>query len=398
MIDERTILRTYRKRFGHEAQLLARAPGRVNLIGEHTDYNGGFVLPIAIDRDVAIAAAETRESTVRIYSVQFDETVEIPLSYEGVVPLPGTWASYVLGVMREFQLRGYTLPSLTAVIDGDVPLGAGLSSSAALEVATAALLDAMVAAGMDGRTLALLAQDAENGPCVGMQCGIMDQFISANARIGRALQLDCHSLQADYIRFAEDAPTVVILDSGRQRGLVDSEYNQRRAECTVALSALRTAGGEDFPTLRHVPADMLERHASSLDPIVARRARHAITENGRVHDFADAIQEGDWTRAGRRLLQSHASLRDDYQVSCPELDWIVEHAMQIDGVHGCRMTGAGFGGSAVALAEERAIPALSGTMADRYAAEFGRALTVYTTHPAPGAHVSVIATPTPEMV
>lgn len=369
--------------FGQRPELYGSAPGRVNLIGEHTDYNGGFVLPVAIERNVLIAAASANDANGRLYSVQHGESF-VPGSDS---PSPGSWPSYFLAVADQFHRLGHIVPPLDVLIDGDVPLGAGLSSSAAYEVAVAMVLNEVTGAGLSKPEIALLAQAAENGPYVGVQCGIMDQFVSANAILGRALLLDCHSLQFTTPEFAEPAPLIVVINSMKKRGLVESAYNERRAQCERALKIIRESSNREIPSLRHVTGNDLEKGGSRLSPQEAARVAHNLSENSRVMDFAHLMREGAWEQAGQCLYASHRSLRDDYEVSCAELDSIVEIASTIPGVHGCRMTGGGFGGCCVALAEESAVEPLMEKLAKEYTPRFDLEPTVLVTKPADGASV-----------
>lgn len=381
MIDERRHQERFAEIFGRPPAVLGSGPGRVNLIGEHTDYNGGFVMPAAIERNVLLAAAPAANGAGRLFSVQHEEVFDAA----NAPGKPGSWPSYYFAVLEMFRQRGSDPPALDVLIDGDVPLGAGLSSSAAYEVATAMMLNHLLEAGLNRTEIALLAQAAENSPLVGMRCGIMDQFASANGEEGKALRLDCHTLHFLPAQFAEPAPLILIINSMKRRGLVDSAYNERRQQCEEALEILRRETGASIETLRHVSAEQLAQHAGVLTPDQRKRVAHNLSENQRVAAFADAIAVGRWETAGELLYASHASLRDDYQVSCAELDAIVDAARETPGLYGCRMTGAGFGGCCVALVKEEALEPLRALLARNYTPRFNLEPTLLITRPAAGA-------------
>jgi galactokinase len=385
MIDPTQLQEQFAQVYGTRPTLLASGPGRVNLIGEHTDYSGGFVLPAAIERHVLIAAAPADARSTRLYSVK--HRVLHACNPATLPPKPGSWPSYFLAVQDQFVRRGCTIPPLDVVIDGDVPLGAGLSSSAAYGVAAACLYNRILGTGLTPTELALLAQAAENGPLIGMRCGIMDQFISANGQDGKAVLLDCHSLEFRLVEFARPSPLILVINSMKQRGLVESAYNERRSQGEEALRVFQGLCSEKPATLRHITADDFARHEARLTPQQRRRVRHNLTENARVLAFATAVEAGDWAAAGKLLYASHESLRDDYEVSCPELDAIVELARATPGVHGCRMTGAGFGGCCVALVEEPAVELLREALALGYTSRFNLEPQLLVTRPSRGASV-----------
>lgn len=387
MIDPIEHQEKFARIFGIQPTLLASGPGRVNLIGEHTDYSGGFVLPAAIERRVLLAAGPAASGTTRLFSVRHDEFH----TQHAAAPLkPGSWPSYFLAVEDQFRRRGHAPPALDVLIDGDVPLGAGLSSSAAYGVAAAVLYDELLGTALNPTQLALLAQAAENGPLIGMRCGIMDQFISANGQEGKAVLLDCHNLDSRLVEFARPSPLILVINSMKQRGLVESAYNERRTQCEEALAIFREHSPEKPETLRHVTVEQFARHGHRLSPLQRQRVRHNLTENARVLAFATAVETGDWSAAGKLLYDSHESLRDDYQVSCPELDAIVAEARTTPGVYGCRMTGAGFGGCCVALVEQHAIGDLQERLARNYTPRFHLEPQVLVTRPSRGAEVTVL--------
>ncbi len=349
MISSENVAKVFAEQFSRQPVWIARAPGRVNIIGEHTDYNGGFVLPCAINRDIVLVAAPCEERVLRLYSLNYGERFDIDLSRPLALPKRRGWYSYLLATAAQFVQRGFELPGLEVAIEGDVPLGSGLSSSAALEVGMATLLNHILEAGLSSVEVALLAQAAEHSPFVGVRCGIMDQFASALGSKDQAILLDCHTHEFEGVPLDGGAFEIVIIDSMKRRGLVDSAYNERREACEQGLEILRENSGVEYPSLRHVPREVFESCQVDLQEIICKRVRHNISENERVVCFAQLAREGNWEDAGRLLYESHASLRDNFEVSCIELDAIVDAAAKVPGVLGCRMTGAGFGGCAVAM-------------------------------------------------
>jgi galactokinase len=322
---------------------LFQAPGRVNLIGEHTDYNDGFVLPMAINRQVMLAACLRADTQVRLWSASFAQDSEFSL--DAVAPEPrAPWSNYVRGVAYVLQQQGYPLRGMDAAIVGNVPIGSGLSSSAAIEVATAIAWRDLCGLDIPAVDLALLCQRAEN-EFVGMKCGIMDQFIAALGASGHALLIDCRSLWFDRVELPPGM-SVVVCDTMKRRGLVDSEYNQRRRECEQGVELLRSHLPQAV-ALRDVTAEDLARYAHTLPATVLKRCRHVVSEIERTLQAVAVLRGGDVHEFGRLMDLSHASLRDDYEVSCAELDTMVEIARGIAGCLGARMTGAGFGGCTV---------------------------------------------------
>ncbi|MBX7244501.1 MAG: galactokinase [Candidatus Sumerlaeaceae bacterium] len=371
MISDEMVVEGFRERYARDPQFIAHAPGRVNLIGEHVDYAGGFVLPVAIDLEVRMAAAPRVDDMVTVSSAHFKNDASFQLSSFSPSNGAGGWGGYFFGVLDYFRAKGAPLTGMDVWVASDIPMGVGLSSSAAFEVASAMLFQAMAGTSLAPREIALLAQAAENGPYVGMQCGIMDQFISAMAVEDHALLIDCHSLESNAVPIDPAKARIVIINSMKKRGLVDSEYNARRRESAEGLARLRELSGTEFPTLRHVPAEVFERFAGSLESMVCKRVRHHVTENQRTLRFVEALRHGRVAEAGALLYESHASLRDDYEVSCPELDFLSAAARGIDGVLGCRMTGGGFGGCVVALVEPESTDEFLDSICDRFAKCFG---------------------------
>ena len=360
--------------FEGQADVTVQAPGRVNLIGEHTDYNEGFVFPAAIDRWAVVAARSRVDSRVRIYSAMHEEVAEFQV--DDVLVAQGNWADYPKGVVREFQKLGHSLCGFDAAIVGNVPMGAGLSSSAAVEMAVGKGLVVLNRIEINGPDLALLGQRAENH-FVGVNCGIMDQFISANGRAGHALFLDCRDLSFELVPLFGDGVQIVICNSGVTRGLTDSAYNDRRSACESGVSLLAGAMGADIRALRDVSMEMLDVYGGALSDTVLKRCRHVITENERTQRAVALLKDGDLWGFGQLMVVSHESLRDDYEVSGKELDLLVEIALNVPGVLGARMTGAGFGGCTVNVVERDAVPVLTDAINERYSRTTGLTPEIY---------------------
>jgi galactokinase len=348
----------FAENFDRPAQWLAAAPGRVNLIGEHTDYNNGFVLPMAIGRHTVIAAAPNGTSHISLRSTAGAAAV-IDLAQPLRPGARGDWTNYFAGVAAGFRARGASLPGLDVAVCSDMPLGGGLSSSAALEVAAATLLEAVTGGKIDPVEKALLCQRAEQ-EFAGVPCGIMDQFVSTLAREDHLLLLDCQSRQLEFVPFTDPAVTVLVINTQVRHELAGGEYAVRRRQCEAAAKIL------GVPSLREATTAQLEDARGRMDATVHRRARHVIGEIDRTLRAAAAVRAGDWPGVGQLMFASHDSLREDYEVSCAELDAVVEVATGIGldgGVFGCRMTGGGFGGCAVALVKTAAAEEVSETIA-----------------------------------
>ncbi len=364
------VAREFTAHFAAEPALVVRAPGRVNIIGEHTDYNDGFVLPMAIERAVYIACRPTGDDEVKVHSLDFDETGQFTFaSIRELAPGVEGWLEYIKGTSWAMQDAGHSLTGWEGVVAGDVPVGAGLSSSAALEMATARVFTELAGIEWDAAAMALLGQRAEN-KWVGVNCGIMDQMISAAGRAGHALLLDCRSLESELVPLPESI-AMVVLDTGTRRGLVDSAYNERRAQCEVAA---RFFGVE---ALRDVDEHAFAKKMRGLDEVVRRRALHVIAENARTVRAVAAMRAGDSPTLGRLMDESHASLRDDFEVSSAALDGMVEVARAQPGCYGARMTGAGFGGCVVALVEEERAADFAAAVVPAYARQTGNEPSAY---------------------
>ena len=364
----------FAERFGGRPELVVRAPGRVNLIGEHTDYNEGFVLPMAIDREVRLALRPRRDGRVVVRALDVGQEVE----FDANAPAKGSgWAEYLKGVAWSLGEEGIELRGFDATMSGNVPRGSGLSSSAALELATARAFWAATGFDWEPGSIARICQRAENG-WLGVRSGIMDQLASAAGREGHALLIDCRSLAVEPVPLPPGT-AVLVLDTATRRALVSSAYNERREQCEEAARQLGV-GSLREATLRNV-----EEAAADLGPLLLRRARHVVGENGRTLAAAAAMRAGDSAELGRLMDASHASLRDDFEVSSAALDVIAECARSQPGCLGARLTGAGFGGCAVALVEEPQAAAVAQAVTECYRTTTGREPQVYICRAAAGA-------------
>ncbi|NRF24491.1 galactokinase [Vibrio coralliilyticus] len=350
---------------------IIQAPGRVNLIGEHTDYNDGFVLPCAINYQTVVAAAKRDDSRVRVIAVDYDNQVdEFDLAEEITFQQDKMWANYIRGVVKFLLQRGYDIQGADLAVSGNVPQGAGLSSSAALEVVIGQTFKVLYNLEMTQAEVALNGQQAEN-EFVGCNCGIMDQMISAEAMENHAMLLDCRSLETQPVSMPEDM-AVVIINSNKKRGLVDSEYNTRREQCEEAA---RIFGAK---ALRDVSIEQFNAKVSELDELVAKRARHVITENDRTVEAAQALCNHDMKRMGELMAQSHASMRDDFEITVTEIDTLVEMVKEVIGDQGgVRMTGGGFGGCIVALVPPALVDEVKSAVEAKYKAVTGLKESIY---------------------
>jgi galactokinase len=361
--------------------LLFKAPGRVNLIGEHTDYNDGFVLPAAIDLATYIAAAAREDRRLNVRSLQFDNDFSCDL---GVTEPPRAkdWTDYVQGVALVLHGAGFPIRGTDLLIDSDLPMGAGLSASAALEVGVGLALATVSGATIGATELALLCQRAEN-EFVGARCGIMDQFVSCHGIAGSALLLDCRSLTARPVTIARSA-RLLIADTMVRHQIATGDYNQRRRECEEAVTRL-SAALPRLTKLRDLSEENLIEHAALLPPELLRRARHVVTENARTLRAAQALDAGDLAECGRLMSASHKSLKDDYQVSCSELDIMVAAAQRLPGVYGARMMGGGFGGCSINLVAATEAEQIMDRLAASYAEATGVAPKIFCCVPGAGA-------------
>ena len=391
------VKKLFAEKFGQEPSIVVRAPGRVNLIGEHTDYNEGYVLPVAIDREMMIAARmtdasevanETGElagSQVHLFSRDYGESDSF--SIENIKAHPDKdWTNYLRAVLKIFQDSGYKIPAFNAVLSGDVPQGAGLSSSAAFEVAVAWMLKEFLSLEISDSQLALLCQRAEN-EFIGVQCGIMDQFISVMGKAEAAVMIDCRNLRCKTVPLplADKQLCIVITNSGVRRGLVDSAYNERRLSCQEGAKELaRLLNRSDIKSLRDVRLDEFMSISSSLPVTLSKRCHHVISENERVLLAVAALENDDLEDFGQLMNASHESLKNYFEVSCPEIDFLVEAAQAHEGVLGSRITGGGFGGCTVTLMPQSSLDSYLAQVVPKYARHTGCKAEVYVCTPSPG--------------
>jgi galactokinase len=370
----------FQAKFGAAPQMVIQAPGRVNLIGEHTDYNDGLVLPCAIDYKTVISASARSDRTVRVIAADYGDQLDEYSLDAPIVPREDIqWANYVRGVVKELVEMGLPVTGMDLAIAGDVPQGAGLSSSASLEVAVCRTFATQPGfEGLSMTDMALIGQRAENR-FVGCQCGNMDQIISANGVQGHALLIDCRSLETRATPIPSNA-SIVIINSKVRRGLVESAYNERREQCEAAA---RHFG---VPALRDVDLALLESKGKELDELTFRRARHVITENARVEQAVQALAAGDLVRMGELMEASHASMRDDFEITVPPIDHLVDIVKKVvKSSGGVRMTGGGFGGCVVALVPHEHVDAVRAAIEQQYRSPSGEAAVVYVCRATAGA-------------
>jgi galactokinase len=364
------IFETYQSKFDTQVTpRLFQAPGRVNLIGEHTDYNDGFVLPAAIDRKIVVAANSREDNQVNVYAQNFEQWDRFDMQKEISLLPENAWGNYIRSMAWSLLQQGYKIRGMDVVIAGNIPIGAGLSSSAALEVAIGFALLQLSEVEIQRKSLAQAAQRAEND-FVGMRCGIMDQFISCLGQVDCAMLIDCRNLSY-WAKPLPSQASIVIVDSGVHRGLMDMEYNTRREECENAAKHFGVAA------LRDINMETFQSRAHELSAAVRRRAHHDISENDRTLAAAAALEVDDLTAFGNLMLTSHSSLRDDFEVSCVELNMLVDIASSAKGVYGARLTGAGFGGCMVALVEQQAADSFVSTIQAHYQSATGRQAAAY---------------------
>jgi galactokinase len=376
-------VQAYRHHFGTKPELLLRAPGRVNLIGEHTDYNDGFVLPAAIDRETVVAAGRTSDSTLTAVAADFGDHLDSFALDQPIGPVQAGWANYVRGVAQSMMADGIPLAGAQMAIAGNVPLGSGLSSSAALEVAVGNALAAIAGQAIEPTRMAKIAQRAEN-EFVGCACGIMDQLISARGEAGHALLIDCRTLDCTPVSIP-DGVSIIIAHSGVRHAHAGGEYNDRRLQCETAARHYGVAA------LRDLDLAALEKGKNGLDTTAYRRARHVVTENARTEAAAEALKHGDLQRLGELMAQSHASMRNDFEITVPAVDSLAEiMAAPLAGpggmLHGgARMTGGGFGGCVVAVAPDDCVASVVKAVVDHYRTPEGLTADIFVCQPSAGA-------------
>jgi galactokinase len=366
------IIEKFKETFNTDPMVI-RSPGRVNLIGEHTDYNNGFVMPAAINKAIYMAVSRRDDDLIHIVSQ------DLELSYLGdiarVVPSSLHWPDYILGVVQQVQSLGYKVGGFNCVFGGDIPLGAGMSSSAALECATAFSLNELFGLKMDPLTMVKLSQKAEN-EFVGVKCGIMDQFASMFGRRNHVIRLDCQSLEYEYVPFNTDGIRIVLLDTNVKHSLASSEYNTRRQQCEAGV-ALIQAHYPEVRSLRDATLEMLDKHVAPADALVYQRCQYVVEENLRLLAAGEDLKKGDIEAFGQKMFATHEGLSRKYAVSCPELDFLVEQVKGRPGVIGARMMGGGFGGCTINLVREAVIDELVAELTPAYARAMNKELKVY---------------------
>lgn len=367
------IERAFTSRFDSES-ILIQSPGRVNLIGEHTDYNEGFVLPAAIDKVIILGFAPNQTNKIRLYSVDMEESCEIELSND-LQKSDYQWANYILGVVDQLQKRGDSIEGFDCVFGGDIPIGAGLSSSAALEGGVVLGLSKLFDLSISKTEMAEIGQAAENH-FVGMQCGIMDQFVNIQGKEGHALKLDCRSLEFELYPFRRSDIKIILCDTNVHRELTSSEYNIRRQQCEEGVQTLKNFD-YDIQSLRDVDLHTLKKHMGDFTPVVFERCLFILEENDRVEAACKALENDDLETFGKLMYESHNGLRDLYEVSCKELDALVEIAETLDGVFGSRMMGGGFGGCTINLVKNEFVDEFVRSVEAQYSKKIGDGLEIY---------------------
>ncbi|MCF8341474.1 MAG: galactokinase [Chitinophagaceae bacterium] len=362
----------YQETFGCKPQVFA-SPGRINFIGEHTDYNNGWVLPAAIDKAVYLAIGIAEGTNGKWISVDFKDTVEVDFS--NITKHKKQWVNYLLGMVQQFKLRGHSIPAFNVVLASDIPIGAGLSSSAALECVTGFAINEIHQLGYTLKDIALIAQQAEN-QFIGLQCGIMDMFASLHGKEGFVMRLDCKTLDFEYFPIPLNDYKIVLIDTGVKHSLASSEYNVRRLQCEEGVSVLKYFYPE-ITSLRDVTIEMIELHKEKLAPIVLKRCKFVLQENNRVHEVCKLLDKGLLHEAGAILYQSHEGLKNDYEVSCPELDLLVDLVKDNPYCMGARMMGGGFGGCTINIIHKDHIATLMETIDPIYSAATGKKIQMY---------------------
>ncbi|MGD9994320.1 MAG: galactokinase [Salinivirgaceae bacterium] len=351
----------FEARFGTNP-ILVKSPGRVNLIGEHTDYNDGFVLPAAVDVAIYFACKPNKSNTFRLYSFDLDDSYETPV--DKIDKCNKHWANYLLGVIAQFTKVGKNIQGFDCVFGGDIPMGAGMSSSAALETGLAFAINYMEDLGFETIDLVKFSQKAEH-EYAGVQCGIMDQFASMHGKINRVIKLDCRSLDYSYYPLDMSEQILVLVNTGVKHSLASSAYNKRRQECEAGVALLQKHQPE-IRSLRDVSLAFIQAHQNEFDPLIYKRCTYVIEENLRLENACKALDEQDFVSFGKQMFGSHEGLKNKYEVSCKELDHLVDLAKSINGVLGARMMGGGFGGCTINLVKKDAVKIFEETIKANY--------------------------------
>ncbi|MDX1908841.1 MAG: galactokinase [Bacteroidia bacterium] len=368
----------------HTAHVLAYAPGRINLIGEHTDYNDGYVLPAAVDKGITFAVARTDTPVISLYARDLDQTVTADI--RDLKPVETTWANYLLGVVDQLLKKGYTLGGFNCVFGGNLPSGAGMSSSAALESGMIVALDNLFGLQLDRMEMARLGQMAEH-TFVGMKCGIMDQFSSLMGKAGHVVLLDCRSLAYQYVPFNAAKYSLLLVDTKVHHELASSEYNNRRKECEAGVKRLQLHYPEVL-SLRDVTVEMLQEHRESFHPLIYKRCLYVVEENARVLQAVEGLKASDYAAAGKLMYASHEGLSYDYEVSCRELDFLVNQASKDSRILGARMMGGGFGGCTINLVPTQHAQESSERLQELFAEKYGYQPDAYTVQIHNGAYIA----------
>jgi galactokinase len=370
------IYKIFKEKFGNSSKsIIIRSPGRINLIGEHTDYNEGFVLPAAIDKAIVLAAASRNDAYFHLVSADLND--ECIVDADNLRKSSKQWPNYLLGVIDQLQKTGLCPGGVNVVFGGDIPIGAGLSSSAALEAGFIFALNESFNMGIDKLDMVKMAQKAEH-EYAGVQCGIMDQFINIYAKDKTVLKLDCRSLEYQYFPFQRDDLRIILCETPTRRDLATSEYNIRRNQCETGVALLRRYDGT-IKSLRDVQMEFLMEHRKQFDPVVFRRCRYVLEENDRVLRSCEDLRRNDMVSFGRRMYEAHAGQRDDYEISCSDLDILVELASGLDGVLGARMMGGGFGGCTINIVEKSKSEDFLESISHEYKRRTGSNLKTHTT-------------------
>ncbi len=380
-----SVLKKFKELFNEEP-LLIRSPGRVNLIGEHTDYNMGFVLPAAIDKAIYFAITPRNDETCSVFSLDMNDSIQYQVS--SIRKQEKSWPNYLMGIVDQLNKRGHKIRGFNCVFGGDIPLGAGLSSSAALGAGLAFALNHIFNFGIDKLSLVKLAQKSEN-EFVGVNCGIMDQYINIFGAAQKVLKIDCRSLEYEYFPFDYKNISIVLFNTNVSHSLASSEYNQRRRECSEGVEIIK----KEFPqiqSLRDVSIDLLTGYKNKLNPVIYQRCKYVVEENSRLLNACDALKVHDLKTFGSLMYQTHEGLNKDYEVSCKELDFLVELTKDNSEVYGSRMLGGGFGGCTINLIENNAIETVSKTITKMYKQKFNLEAKTYVTKISGGTSIVMI--------